>query len=39
MDGYEVARRFKSKPQFRNTVIVVLSRHDAIIDRLKGRLA
>jgi|SRR5436305_14683402 len=38
MDGYEVARRLKSKPQFSNTVIVMLSRHDGIIDKLKGRL-
>jgi twitching motility two-component system response regulator PilG len=39
MDGYEVARRLKSKPQFGNTVIVMVSRRDGVIDRLKGRLA
>jgi twitching motility two-component system response regulator PilG len=39
MDGYEVARRLKTKPQFANTVIVMLSRRDGVIDRLKGRLA
>jgi twitching motility two-component system response regulator PilG len=39
MDGYEVARRLKSKPQFSNTVIIMLSRRDGMIDRLKGRLA
>jgi DNA-binding response OmpR family regulator len=39
MDGYEVARRLKTKPQFSNTVIVMLSRRDGMIDRLKGRLA
>jgi len=39
MDGYEVARRFKSKPQFNNTIIVMLTRRDSVIDRLKGRLA
>jgi twitching motility two-component system response regulator PilG len=39
MDGYEVARKFKTKPQFNNTVIVMLSRRDGVIDRLKGRLA
>jgi len=39
MDGYEVARRLKIKPQFSNTVIVMLSRRDGVIDRLKGRLA
>ncbi|MBO0778622.1 MAG: response regulator [Ktedonobacteraceae bacterium] len=39
MDGYEVARRLKNKPQFGNTVIIMLSRRDGMIDRLKGRLA
>ncbi len=39
MDGYEVARRIKSKPQFSNTIVVMLSRRDGVIDRLKGRLA
>ena len=39
MDGYEVARRLKLKPQFSNTVIVMLSRRDGMIYRLKGRLA
>ena len=39
LDGYEVARRLKAKPQFSHTVIVMLSRHDGVIDRLKGRLA
>ena len=38
MDGYEVARRLKSKPQFSNTIIVMLSRHDGVIDKLKARL-
>jgi twitching motility two-component system response regulator PilG len=38
MDGYEVARRLKTKPQFSNTIIVMLSRHDGMIDKLKGRL-
>lgn len=39
MDGYEVARRLKTKPQFSNAVIIMLSRRDGMIDRLKGRLA
>jgi DNA-binding response OmpR family regulator len=39
MDGYEVARRLKSKPQLSNTVIIMLSRRDGMIDKLKGRLA
>ncbi len=39
MDGYEFARRLKSKPQFHNTIIIMLSARDGVIDRLKGRLA
>ena len=39
LDGYEVARRLKAKPQFHQTVIVMISRRDGVIDRLKGRLA
>lgn len=39
MDGYAVANRLKSKPQFSHTVIVMLSRRDGVIDRIKGRLA
>src|SRR5439155_16510776 len=38
MDGYEFARRLKTKPQFNNTVIVMLTSRDGLIDRLKGRL-
>jgi DNA-binding response OmpR family regulator len=39
MDGYEIARRLKAKSEFSHTVIVMLSRRDGMIDRLKGRLA
>ena len=39
MDGYEVARRLKEKTSFNNTIIVMLTRRDSVIDRLKGRLA
>ena len=39
MDGYEVAHLFKSKLQFNNTIIVMLTRRESVIDRLKGRLA
>ncbi len=39
MDGYEVARHLKTKRQFGNTTIVMLSKRDGVIDRLKGRLA
>jgi twitching motility two-component system response regulator PilG len=39
MDGYEIARRLKTKQQYNNTVIVMLTGRDGVIDRLKGRLA
>lgn len=39
MNGYEFARRVKTKPQFENTVIIMLTNRDGVIDRLKGRLA
>jgi DNA-binding response OmpR family regulator len=39
MDGYEVARHLKTKEQFGNTPIVMISQRDGMIDRLKGRLA
>ena len=38
MDGYEFARRLKTKPQFNNTIIVILTSHDKMIDHLKSRL-
>lgn len=37
LNGYEVARRLKSKPQFKNTVIVMLSGQDGVINCWKGR--
>ncbi len=39
MDGYEIIRRFKNKPTFANTIFVILTRRDGIIDSLKSRLA
>jgi len=39
MDGYEFVRRLKAKPQFNNTIIIMLTSRDGVIDRLKGRLA
>lgn len=39
MDGYEVARRLKAKTPLEQTVIIILSRRDGVLDRLKGRLA
>lgn len=39
MNGYEIARRLKTKQQYNNTVIIMLTGHDGVLDRLKGRLA
>ena len=39
LDGYTVAQRLRAKRQFANVIIVMLSRRDSVIDRLKGRLA
>jgi twitching motility two-component system response regulator PilG len=39
MNGFEIARHLRSKPQWNRTVIVILSRHDGIVDRIKARLA
>jgi len=39
MDGYQFARILKQKRQFADTVILMLSGRDGILDRLKGRLA
>ena len=39
MNGYEIARYLRSKPQWSQTVIVILSRHTGIIEQLKARLA
>lgn len=39
MDGYEIIRLFKANPAFTQTIFVILSQRDGILDRLKGRLA
>ena len=39
MNGFEIARHLRSQPQWNQTVIVMMSRRDSIIDRLKARLA
>ena len=39
IDGYGIIRRLKAKPAFAQTVFVILSRRDGVLDRLKGRLA
>jgi twitching motility two-component system response regulator PilG len=39
MNGYEIARFLRAKPQWKQTVIVMLSRHTGILEQLKARLA
>lgn len=39
LDGYEVARLLKTKQECSHTIIIMLSRRDRVIDRLKARLA
>ena len=38
-DGYEVTMRFKARPELAQTDVIILTRRDGIIDKLKGRLA
>jgi twitching motility two-component system response regulator PilG len=38
MDGYALARALKAKPACANAAIVLMSRRDGVVDRLKGRL-
>ena len=39
LDGYDLIRHLKAKPQWSKTVFVILSRRDSILDHLKARLA
>ncbi len=38
LDGYQVMQQIKARPALEHTRLVILSRHDGILDRLKGRL-
>src|SRR6266567_2043342 len=38
LDGYEIIRLLKAKPTLEDTVLVILSGRDGILDRIKGRL-
>jgi twitching motility two-component system response regulator PilG len=38
LDGYEVIRLLKSRPELEHTILVILSRRDGVLDHLKGRL-
>ncbi len=39
LDGYQVIQQIKARPALERTRLVILSRRDGILDRLKGRLA
>ncbi len=39
MDGYEVARMLRDLPRLAQTKIIMLSRRDRVLDRVKSRLA
>lgn len=38
MDGYGVIQKFKAKPRFAETVCIILSRRDGLVDKLKGKM-
>lgn len=38
MNGYELARLFRSNPAFQQTRIIMLSAHDGVVDRTRSRL-
>jgi twitching motility two-component system response regulator PilG len=38
IDGYDVIQKFKAKPCFADTVCIILSRRDGIVDKLKGKI-
>src|SRR5260370_31978528 len=38
LDGYEVIRLLKARSALENTVLVILSARDGLLDRIKGRL-
>ena len=39
LDRYDVIRRLKARPALAQTVFVIVSQRDGVLDRLKGRLA
>ncbi len=39
LDGYDVIRHLKARSGFEQTVLVIISRRDGVLDRIKGRLA
>ena len=39
IDGFDLLRLLKTRPQFDHTTVIMLSGRDGMLDRLKGRLA
>ena len=39
LDGYQVIRLLRAQPALEDTMLVILSQRDGLLDRLKGRLA
>lgn len=39
LNGYDLLRLLKTSPQFDHTVIIMLSGHDSVLDKVKSRLA
>jgi twitching motility two-component system response regulator PilG len=39
LDGYDLIRLLKARPAFERAVLVIISRRDGVLDRIKGRLA
>lgn len=38
MNGYEVATILRGQPDFKNTIIIMLSGHDGVVDRFRSRM-
>lgn len=38
LDGYEIIRLLRARPALADTVLLILSARDGILDRIKGRL-
>src|SRR6184192_2013973 len=38
LDGYQVIQQIKARPALERTRLMILSRRDGVLDRLKGRL-
>ena len=39
IDGYGIIQRLKARPAFGQTMFVIISHYNGVLDRLKGRLA